>query len=524
MTPLPLVLLVVLVTAVGLVVLARRINVPYPILLLVGGVGLGFLPGMPSVNVAPDVVLLVLLPPLLYSAAFFAPLRQMRANIRPIGLLAVVVVALTTVVVAVVAHFALGLSWAVAFVLGAIVSPTDPTAVEAIARRLAVPRRLVSILEGESLINDGMALTIYASAVTAAVVGSVSVAEVAGSFVLSVVGGVVIGLGLGWLIERVRARIDSPPEELAVSMLSAYAAYLPAELVGASGILASVTVGAYLGWRQHEFISASTRIQTFAFWPMFVFLLNAGLFIVVGLQLPSILEGLSGRSAVELLADAALISAVVIVVRVLWVGGATVLLRLAKRGPGGANPLPSPYAVVVAFTGMRGAVSLAAALAIPLQTQSGAPFPERDLLIFLAFAVIAATLIPQGLGLPRLLHRLGLDHDEAVEREEADARLEAARAGNRRLEELRDEPWVRQETADRLAHLYTFRENRFSARLDGHDGDGVEERSSDFQRLRRELIAAERDTLVRLRDENRIDSDVLRTVERDLDLEDNRLA
>lgn len=516
-------LLVVLVVGVGLVVLAPKIGVPYPILVLAGGVALGFVPGMPTVRIAPDVVLLVLLPPLLYSAAFFLPLGELRANLRPIGVLAVVVVALTMAAVAVVAHLALGLAWPVAFVLGAIVSPTDPTAVEAIGRRLAVPRGLISVIQGESLVNDGTALTLYASAVAAVAVGKVSAPSVASRFVLGILGGVAIGLAVGWVIARIRASMDSPPEELALALLAAYAAYLPAQYIGASGVLAAVTVGAYHGRRQHDLISASTRIQTFSFWELLVFLVNAALFVLIGLQLPAILDRLHGRGAGELLDDAALITGVVVLVRLAWVAGSTVILRLLDGRRARTLALPRRYAVVVGATGMRGAVSLAAALALPLDAGGGRPFPDRDLLVFLAFAVIVGTLVPQGLGLPLLLRRLGLEGDPLVEREEDEARLEVARAAGERLEELRGESWVPDSTAERLEDAYRFRERRFGARLEDGAGDGAEERSADYQRLRRELLDAERAALARLRDDGRIDGDVMRRVERDLDLEDNRL-
>ena len=338
-------LLAVLVVGVGLIVLAPKVGVPYPILALVGGVALGFVPGMPTVRIAPDVVLLVLLPPLLYSAAFFVPLGELRANLRPIAVLAVVVVALTMAAVALVAHLALGLAWPVAFVLGAIVSPTDPTAVEAIGRRLSVPRALISVIEGESLVNDGTALTLYASAVAAVAVGKVSAPAVAGRFVFGIVGGIVIGLAVGWVIARIRAGMDSPPEELALALLAAYAAYLPAQYIGASGVLAAVTVGAYHGRRQHDLISASTRIQTFSFWELLVFLINAALFVLIGLQLPAILDRLHGRGAGELIGAAALITAVVVFVRVAWVAAVTTVLRLLDGRRARALALPRRYAV-----------------------------------------------------------------------------------------------------------------------------------------------------------------------------------
>jgi monovalent cation/hydrogen antiporter len=520
-------LLILAATAVGMVVLAARLRVPYPIFVLLGGLALGFTPGMPEVAISPDVVLLVLLPPLLYSAAFFLPLREFRANLRPITVLAVVVVALTTAAVAVVAHVVLGLGWAVAFVLGAIVSPTDPTAVEAIARRLALPRRLISVIQGESLVNDGTALVIYASAVLAVTDGTFSVPAVGARLVLGILGGIAIGLAVGWIIAQIRARIDSPPEELAISLLAAYAAYLPANELGASGVLAAVTIGAYHGRRQSEVVSPTTRLQTFSFWELLVYLVNGGLFILVGLQLPGILDDLGGQSVGALIGDALLVTAVVVAVRVAWVGTATAILRRLDRGRGSVLALPGRHAVIVAATGMRGAVSLAAALAIPMEVGNGRPFPDRPLLIFVAFAVILLTLIPQGLGLPFLIERLGLEGDEQVEREESEARLEAARAAIERLEELRGEPWVRDDSAQRLEERYRFREQRFAARLGEEeraaDGDDPEARSADFQRLRGELIAAERAVLLRLRDEGRIDGDVVGRVERDLDLEFNRL-
>lgn len=256
---------------------------------------------------------------------------------------------------------------------------------------------------------------------------------------------------------------------------------------------------------------------------MLVFCINATLFVLVGLQLPGILDGLSGRGALELLGDGALVVAVLLAVRFAWVAGANAALRVVDRHGQGTRALPRRYAAVVAVAGMRGALSLAAALALPLELPGGRPFPQRDLLVFLAFAVILGTLVPQGLGLPVLLRRLGLEGDEEVEREEAQARVAVSRAAADRLDELRDEPWVRKETAGRLEGLYRFRERRFAARLGQEETEDVEGRSTDYKRLRRELLGAERATLARLRDEGEIDGDVMRRVERDLDLEDNRL-
>ncbi len=516
-------LLIVLLTGVGLVVLAPKLRVPYPILVLFGGAALGIVPGMPDVVVSPDVVLLVLLPPLLYSAAFFFPLGSLKRNARPIGLLAIVVTGLTMGAVAVAAHVAFGISWPVAFVLGAILSPTDPTAVEAIASRLHVPRELVAVLQGESLINDAMALTLYASALMLVVEGQLSAGHVLGQFLGGVAGGVAIGLVFGWLVVNVRARVDSAPEELALSIGSAYVAYLAADAVHASGVLAAVVIGFYHGRRQHQWISAGTRLHTFSFWSMLTFLINAVLFVLIGLQLPQVVGALDERSLGTLIGGTLLVTAVIVAVRVAWVGSTTSALRLVERRGTPKGALSNRFAIVVGLIGMRGGVSLAAVLALPEKVADGGAFPERDLLIFVTFGVIVLTLAGEGLAMPTLLRRLGLEGDETVEREETEARLEVARAAHDRLGELRDEPWVRDETAERLAELYAFREQRYAARMDGNGREHHEERSQDFQRLRRELLAAERRTLAAMRDEGRIDGDVAGRVEYDLDLEENRL-
>lgn len=369
-----------------------------------------------------------------------------------------------------------------------------------------------------------MALAIYASAVTAVTVGAVTATDVLSRLLLGIVGGIAVGLAVGWLLNLVRRRVDSAPEELAISLLAPYAAYIPSEHLGVSGVLAAVTIGFYHGRQEHLTTSAATRIRTLSFWEMLVFLINAGLFIVIGLQLPGILEGLVGSDERDLLLAAVMVTAVVIAARVLWVGGFTIFLRRLKSPRAWAQPLPVSHAVVVSASGMRGAVSLAAALAIPLEVESGGPFPERELLIFLAFVVIVATLVPQGLALPKLLEHFGLQGDEVVDQEEAEARHAAARAASERLGELRQEDWVEDDLADRLERLYTFRQQRFELRRDGGEDPEVEEQVRRRRRLRRELLDAEREALARLNADGRIDGDVLRRVERDLDLEDNRLT
>src|SRR5215216_3268883 len=437
-----LVLLAVLTAIAALTALAPTLRVPYPILLVVGGLALGFTPGVPELVLPPEVVLVGILPPLLYSAAFFTGLRELRANLAQISLLAVGLVVATMVAVAGVAHVATDLSWAGCFVLGAVVSPTDPIAATAIARRFGVPRQIVSVVEGESLVNDATALVLYAAAVAAVVSGSFSIWSAGFDFVLSVVGGLAVGLAVGWVVALVRIRLDNIPAE-----------------------------------------------------------------ILIALQLRPILDTLGDESSGSLILDALVVIAAVMLVRLAWVFTAG----------------PRDYPAVIGWMGMRGAVTLAAALALPLETDAGAAFPGRELIIFLAFAVIVGTLLGQGLTLPALIKRLHLEDDGLERKEDTKARVRAADAALERLEELLDEDWVRPETADRLRGLYTFRRTRFQARYDVEDDGAIEQQSQAYQRLRRELLEAERAAIVALRRDGRISDDVMRRVERDLDLEDSRL-
>jgi CPA1 family monovalent cation:H+ antiporter len=515
------VLLGLLVAGAALLAIAQAVRVPYPILLVLGGLAVAFAPGMPSIELSPDLVLVAFLPPLHYGAAFFTPLRELRANAGSISTLAVGLVLATTVAVAVVAHAVIpGLTWPTAFVLGAIVSPTDPTAATAIAQRLGLPRRLIAIIEGESLVNDGTALVVYRVAVVAVVTGSFSLASASASFVLNVVGGILIGLGAGIVIRQVRRRLNNPPVEITISILSGYFAYLPAHALDVSGVLAAVTVGVYMGWYTPELTTSQTRLQGQAVWEIVFLILNAVLFALVGLQLPAILDELSAaRSTGQLLGYAALVTAVVVLVRFAWMVVAAYMPRMMRAD---GSP-PWKGAVVLSWSGMRGAVSLAAALALPLTTDAGAAFPNRDLIVFLTFGVILGTLVVQGLTLPALIRWLDLEDDRLAEKEETKARIRAAEAALERLDELIDEDWVNPDTAERLRGLYGFRRDRFLSRFDPESDGAIEDQSLSYQRLRRELLEAERQELRRLRLEGRIDDDVVRRVQRDLDLENERL-
>src|SRR5947207_3405752 len=511
--------------AAGLLLLsiAQFVRIPYPILLVLGGLALAFIPGVPHIQLRPEIVLVAVLPPLLYGSAYFTSLRELRANWRPIGALAIGLVLMTMVTVAMVAHEVIGLDWPTSFVLGAIVCSTDPTAATAIAHRHGVPRRLIAVIEGESLVNDGTALVAYRFAVSAVVTGSFSLGNATMRFFVNVIGGIAIGLAVGYLIRRLRRRLDNPPVEITVALLSGYFAYLPAQAAGVSGVLAAVTVGVYMGWYTPELTTPQTRMQGQAVWEIVFVLLNGLLFALVGLQLPGILDSLSGRSTWTLLGWAALVCLVVIAARFVWVFAlACVSLFVGKARS--EDPAPSwTQKTILAWSGMRGAVSLAAALALPLTTHAGTHFPDRELIVFLTFGVIFGTLVVEGLSLPMVIRVLRPEDDGLEAREEAKARIHAADSAIARLDELIDEDWVRDETAERLRGLYDFRRNRFSSRLDP-DGDGtLDERSADYQRLRRELLDAEREAVVDLRRTGRIDDDVMRRVVRDLDLEDLRL-
>jgi CPA1 family monovalent cation:H+ antiporter len=520
-----LLVLMVLATVLALIVVADRVSVPYPVLLVLGGLGIGFAPGVPDFRLNPDVVLLIVLPPLLYAAAFFSSLRELRSNLRPISLLAVGLVLATMVTVALVAHAVVpGMPWAAAFALGAIVSPTDPVAATAILQRLSVPRRVVNVVEGESLINDATALVAYRVAVTAVVSGGFSLLDAGGRFVLNVVVGAAIGLAIGWLVARLRRAIDNPPVEMAISISTAYFAYLPAEALGVSGVIAAVTVGVYLGWRAPALISPSTRLQVYGVWEVTVFFLNSFLFVLIGLQLPAILHELSGRTATQLGLYAVAVAGVVILTRLVWVPIIAYLPRFLFKRVRERDPYPPwQLPLLVGWTGMRGAVSLAAALALPLTTGTGAPFPDRDLIVFLTFAVIFATLLLQGLSLPLLIRRLDV-HDDGEVHAESKARLKAAKAALARLEELREEDWLRDETVDRMRGIYEYRTRRFRARFtEAEDGEDYESRSEAYQRALRDVLEAQRTAIVQMRDAGAISSETMHRIERDLDLEDSRL-
>jgi CPA1 family monovalent cation:H+ antiporter len=508
-----------LVAVAVLGALATRIGVPYPILLVLGGLVLGFVPGIPEVRLQPDLVLVVFLPPLLYSSAFFANLRELRADARAITLLSTVLVLVTATAVAVAVHALVhGVPWAACFAFGAIVAPTDPVAATTIARRLNLPRRMVNVLEGESLVNDATALVAYRIAVGAIGGGAFSILDAGFEFVAGAAGGAAIGLLVARVIAEIRRRLDDPPIEITLSLLSGYAAYVPADALGASGVIAAVTAGIALGWWAPGIASPLVRQQGFALWSLLTFLLNAVLFILIGLQLPTILDGLRGESPLLLLGVACAVSAVVAGTRMAWILATPYIVRgLDRRASQRGRRVAWRTRIVMGWSGMRGAVSLAAALALPADT------PQRDLLVFLTFAVIFATLVLQGLTLPAVIRRLGIHDDGGEAQEELRARLTATQAALARIEELGAEDWTRDDTSERMTALYEYRRRRLKARAGKIEDEGYEDRSQNYQRMVREVLDAQRRAIVELRNEGVISNDVMHRIERELDLEDQRL-
>src|SRR5213594_2715948 len=437
--------LALLVGVAFLALLARRLDIPPPAVLVAGGLLVALVPGLPAVQFDPQLVFLVFIPPLLYRASLLASYRDVRANLRPILLLGIGHVLFATVAVAWVAHLAVaGLPWASAFALGAVVSPPDVAAATAFLRRLPLPRRLVTILEGESMINDAAAIVAYRMAIAAAVTGTFSIGGAGLRFLMMGAGGVAIGLAVGWLLGVVRRHIHDPEVENTISLLSGYAAYLPAEHLGLSGILAVVAMGIYLGRVGPRFVAADTRVQNAGMWDVVVFVLEGLIFILTGLALRPILEGLTGAAALELARAAVLVTLAVVIARLLWVyfaGNFRWLLgsRLRPR-----EPRPRwQVLTVVGWAGLRGLMTLILAASIPTVTAAGLPFPGRDAIIALSYGVILVTLLGQGFTLAPLMRRLGVrETGEEEEREEIAARLRTAEAALVRLEELAGVSWM----------------------------------------------------------------------------------
>jgi monovalent cation/hydrogen antiporter len=517
--------LALMAAVAALTVLGRRVPVSFPILLVVAGLFLSLIPGLPTVQIDPNLVFLIFLPPMLYPAALFMPLRDFHANLRPILLLAIGLVLFTTVAIGYIAHYLIpGLPLAAGFALGAIVSPPDAIAATAIAERLRVPHRIVTVLEGESLVNDATALVAFRFAVAAISSGTIAWGRVTAEFFLVALGGIAVGLAAGYVTTWMQKRIDDPPVEITLSLLTPFAAYLPAERFGVSGVLAVVTAGLYHGWQIPEITSSRTRLQAGPVWAMVEFLLNGFIFILIGLQLPAVLSALAEYSTLGLLWYATAISLAVILIRIIWVFPAAYLPRLLWPGLRQRDPYPSWRNVaVVAWTGMRGMVSLAAALAIPLTTQAGNAFPARSLILFLTFSVIIATLVVQGLTLPPLIRWLGVEDDHSMEREERLARLKANQAALKHLDGITKASPIDPRLLERLRAEYEDRVLQLESETWGRlDGAGLF--SVDYDTLAHRALCVERETLLHLRNERIINDEVLRRIQRDIDLAEARLS
>jgi len=518
------VLLFALVAA--LVIIARKLAVPYPVFLVLGGLALSFIPRLPEVKLNPTIVFYFFLPPLIYPAALFTSWRDFRRNLRPILMLAIGLVLFTMVAIAYVAHSLIpALPWAAAFALGAIVSPPDAIAATSVIRRLSVPHRIEAILEGESLVNDATALVALQFAVVALMTGSFSLENAALRFVWAAIGGVVFGLLVGWVMRWVQRHLDDPPVQITISLLTPFLAYLPAERLHVSGVLATVAAGIYLGWHSPLTISARTRIPLYAFWEIISFLLNGFVFITIGLQLPGIVRGLRGESLESLIRNALLVSGAVVLVRIVWVFCATYLPRLLSKKLRARDPFP-PWkeVVLVAWAGMRGVVSLAAAFALPFALPDGSPFPGRNYILFLTFCVILTTLVFQGLTLPLLIRKLGVEGDRSTDEEERSARLEANKAAIKLIEELAERGDFSSDTVDRLRAEYDDRLQQLQLCADSPDDCSGQIASPQFERLQQEALNAERRTIIDLRNQHVINDTALRRIQRDLDLAEARLT
>jgi monovalent cation/hydrogen antiporter len=498
--------------------IARRAGLPYPALFVLGGLALGFVPGLPNITLEPELVLLVFLPPLLFAAAFETPLRDLRTNLWPIARLSIGLVILTAVIVAAVAQALVpGLGWPAAFALGAIVAPTDALAATSVFRRLGVPRIVTTLVEGESLFNDATALIAYRAAVVATVTGTFVLAGTIGNFVVAALG----GIALGWVVGRGMAEIvrwlDDPPVEVIVSLLLPYAAYLPAEQLGVSGVLAVVTAGLVIGRRLGTILSPSSRVLWLTSWKMVGFVLNGLIFVLIGLALPEILHGLGGMPPAQVLGLAILVSTAVIATRFVYVFLASLLPGSPRRVVARTDPaLATRLTVLVGWSGLRGAVSLAAALALPTD------FPERNLILLLTFAVILATLVGQGLTLPLIVRWVRWDGVDP-EADEADlARTTMYRLGLDTVQLERTRWPDHQPILDRLESGLLDRMQHLATE-DPDESEGRRQEHLEHQEIQLRIINAQRAAVIALRDAGEINDATLRQLERELDLEELRM-
>jgi len=511
-----------LVTIGLLAILARRIRVPYPILLTIGGVVLALIPGLPIIHLEPEMVFNLFLPPLIYPAAVFTSWRDFRANLRPILLLAIGLVLFTMTAIAYLFHYLAGLPLSVGFVFGAVISPPDAVAALAITHNLRVPRKIVVILEGESLVNDATSFISFRFAVAAVMTGGFSLSQAGLRFLVVAAGGICVGVAVGWLATQVQKRLDDPPVQTMFSLLTPYVAYFGAETAHVSGILAVVIAGMYYGWQAPRILSGRMRLQALPVWDMVVFILNGVLFMLIGLELPQVIHALPPSSTLQVAKLALLVVSAVVLVRFVWMFGASYLPRLLSRTLRHEATAPWQHTALIAWTGMRGADSLAGALAIPFALPNGESFPGRNLILLLTFCVIFGTLVLQGLTLSPLIGWLRVVDDRVTEKEERLARLKANEAALARLDAMESLNRTRPEVVERLRSEYVDRIGQLRSRDPRREGlSGLY--SPDFEELAREALQIERNTVIQLRNDESISDQALRRIQRDIDLAEARL-
>ncbi|HEX8039699.1 MAG TPA: Na+/H+ antiporter [Chryseosolibacter sp.] len=514
--------IILLAVVTALADVTDRIRIPYPILLVLSGIGIGLIPGLPRVTLNPEVVFLIFLPPILYSAAWNTSWPDFKTAKRPIILLAIGCVIFTTLAVAWIAHrFIPGFGWPEAFVLGAIISPPDAIAATASTKGLAVPKRIITILEGESLVNDATGLIVYRYGIAAVATGAFSLWEAGLRFVVVATAGVVLGLVVARIVKWMHSvTTDNPTIDTTMTFITPFVAYLLAESIHVSGVLAVVSCGIYLNWHSSVIFSHRTRLQAYGSWNTVIFILNGLVFIFIGLQLPVILENIEGHSFVVLLKYGTIVSLAVIVGRIIWVYPGAYLPRLSRRVREREPEVNLRLVTIVAWSGMRGVVSMAAALAIPFMIGTSTPFPNRDLIIFLTFCVIFSTLVLQGLTLRPLIKLLGIQSDGRAHDAELRARVAIASA----LIEFIEENYSLALTDEGLNLIKTKYEIRIQRIRKGQTQMNVHETLVEkLHPIQQELLNRERELVLKLRNEGAISEESLRKMEYELDLEESRL-
>ena len=525
-------ILALLAVSAAVQMLARRISVPYPSLLIIGGLALALIPGLPRIDSNPELLFLIFVPPLLYWNALTTSIRDLRDVIGPVARLSTVLVLVTMTAVAVVIHaLSRDFSWATAFLLGAIVAPPDPIAATAVIVPLGVSRRITAVLEGEGLLNDATSLVAYRIALTAAITGAFSPSHATFNLLTAGIGGAAIGLVAGCLIALFRRTVTGrlPIIENTLSLLSPFLAYIPADALGASGVIAVVTLGLYLARQDPKTMSPASRVQAEATWTMLTFLLQSLIFIIIGLELPYIMRELQGRSIARMLLYAGIVTAVCLFVRFVWVGVSVLLLRASRRRR--KKPIEPAWneGILVAWAGMRGGDSLVIALAIPFVTRTNAPVVARSLIVFITFCVIFVTLVLQGMTLSNVVKLLGLHRDTSGDTEEVAARIAEAEAALNVLDQVAKSHGAEGRIAERMRSRYELRLRRWTTRRDGGDDDATveEEQAADdmagvshaVTAMNERVIDAQRNAIMKLREDETIGDDVVRQLQRELDLE-----